>query len=251
MGMMVTGKFYMLNSYLKANWSAPKNVKTLITTRTSPDDNDFNLALHVGDNPKNVIHNRQMLSISLPNEPKWLSQTHTNLVLDLDKNEADGKSYDAAITTTNSTVCVVMTADCIPILITNTAGSFAGAIHAGWRGVQNNIISNTISQSKTSAKNIIAYIGPAICAKHFEVGSDVFDIFFALDTDNKVFFTPKNNDKFECDLISIAKLQLVKLGVLEHNIYFSNLCTYCKNDLFYSYRKEKNTGRFASTIWLE
>ena len=241
----------MLNSYLKANWNAPKNVKTLITTRVNPDNNDFNLALHVGDNYKNVIHNRKLLSISLPNEPKWLSQTHTNLVLDLDKAEANGKSYDAAITTKKGTVCVVMTADCIPVLITNTTGSFVGAIHAGWRGVQNNIISNTINQSMTSVKDIIAYIGPAICAEHFEVGSDVFNIFSTLDSDNKTFFTPKNNDKFECDLVGIAKLQLIKLGVLENNIYLSKSCTYCKSDLFYSYRKEQNTGRFASLIWIE
>ena len=241
----------MLNSHLNANWGAPKNVKTLITTRLSPGNTDFNLALHVGDNYKNVIHNRQTLSTSLPNEPRWLSQTHTNLVLDLDTDAANGKSYDASITTTKGTVCAVMTADCIPILITNTTGSFVGALHAGWRGVQNNIISNTINQSKIPAKNIIAYIGPAICTKHFEVDADVFEVFSKLDSDNQAFFTSKNNGKFECDLISIAKLQLIKLGVLEYNISLSNLCTYCKNDLFYSYRKEKNTGRFASIIWLE
>ena len=249
--MMVIGKFCMLNNFLKANWDAPKNIKTLITTRLGIDNADFNLALHVGGDLHATKNNRDILAESLPNNPHWLSQTHTNLVLDLDSNIPNNTSFDAAITKTKGTVCVVMTADCIPILITNTNGSFVGAIHAGWRGVENNIIANTIQSSKVPPKDIIAYIGPAICGKHFEVGFDVFEIFTKLSSDYEKFFTPKGNDKFECDLIGIAKLQLINLGILDKNIYLSNLCTYCNNDLFYSYRKEKNTGRFASLIWIE
>lgn len=241
----------MLNNFLKANWKAPKNIKTLITTRVGINNTDFNLAMHVSGDIDSIKNNRQILALLLPSRPNWLSQTHTNLVLDLDNNIPNDRSFDAAITKTKFTICVIMTADCIPILITDTCGSFVGAIHAGWRGVENNIITNTINLTKVDPKDIIVYIGPAICTKHFEVGVDIFEIFTKQNTDYEKFFNPKSNHKFECDLIGIAKLQLINLGVLEKNINLSNQCTYCNNDLFYSYRKEKNTGRFASLIWIE
>jgi YfiH family protein len=241
----------MLNNFLFANWNAPKNVKTLITKRVDVDNKPFNLALHVGDQQSNVYHNREILAKYLPNNPQWLNQTHTNLVLDLDQPYTTPPNFDAALTHTIGKVCVVMTADCLPIFITDINASFVGAIHAGWRGVETQIIANAINLTKVAPKSILAYIGPSICAKHFEVGMDVFDIFTKLNKNNTSFFSLKNNNKFECDLIGIAKLQLLNLGVIENNIYLSGQCTYCNNDLFYSYRKEKSTGRFASLIWLE
>ena len=241
----------MQNNILTANWNAPKRVRTLITNRIGPNNTDFNLALHVGDNPKQVNNNREILNKFLPNTPNWLNQTHTNKVIDLDIENTITQSFDAAITKKTGIVCVAMTADCIPILVTDKNASFVAAIHAGWRGVQTNIIRNTIDLSKIDPQNIIAYIGPAICGYHFEVEMDLYKTFTESDPNNKQFFKNKTDNKYECDLVGIAKLQLLNLGVLDNNIYLSNICTYCNNDFYYSYRKEKNTGRFASLIWIE
>lgn len=256
---MAIGKLFMQNKpeFLTANWNAPKNVRTLITTRIGGYSNNncasFNLARHVGEELKTVEKNRELLATHLPDTPTWLNQVHSDLVLNLDhtidKNSI--KTYDAAITSVANKVCVVMTADCIPILLTNTQGNFVAAIHAGWRGVENQIINNTIKASNVTSKDIIAYIGPAICSQHFEVGQDVYEVFIKLDPANKQFFKGRDNSKFDCDLVGIAKLQLINHGLVAQNIYLSNLCTVCNNDKFYSYRKEKNTGRFASIIWFE
>ena len=263
----------------------------------------FNLALHVDDNPEHVLQNRRLLQQQLPDKPYWLNQTHSNRVVNLDlinhsesvipaqghacpeihknkdlsnfpsPNSEDEFNletnvapleYDASITTQSKKVCVVLTADCLPILVTDKTGSFVAAIHAGWRGVENGVIKDTIASSGSNPQDILAYIGPAICQNHFEVGGEVLEQFVKLDPKNADFFIKNDSfmsysgstygstsNKYNCDLAGIAKLQLINLGLSEHNIYLSNLCTYCNDDLFYSYRKQNKTGRFASLIWLE
>ena len=239
--------------FLQADWLVPFKVKTLITTKGDLSDYGFNLALHVGDEPSNVIQNRKILAENLPGNPHWLNQTHSNQILDLDKvaTEDNPSSYDASITSSRKKVCTVMTADCLPVLLTDTKASFVAAVHAGWRGVENGIITKTVTLSKSDVKNILVYIGPAICSEHFEVGQEVLDLFIQQNKHNKQFFKVKENGKYMCDLIGIAKLQLLDCGVLPDRIFLSNQCTYCSNDLFYSYRKSNKTGRFASCIWLE
>lgn len=214
----------------------------------------FNLATHVGDDINIVMRNRQILKQFLPSVPYWLLQTHSNNVLDVDKiitPLAEYKDYDAAITFTKNTVCVVLTADCIPIFLTDTSGNFVASIHAGRVGVAKNIIQNTIAKSNVTSNKILAYIAPAICQKHYEVGSDILSEFDKLDHRYKKFFQKKSiADKFDLDLNGIAVLQLLDSGVLPNNIYQSGICTFCSSDKFYSYRKNKNTGRFASCIWI-
>jgi YfiH family protein len=246
----------MLKNSFSANWTAPISVKTLITARlggiSQPPYNTLNLATHVGDDMLDVIKNREILSEYLPCAPAWLNQTHSDKLVCLD-NMPEGSidiDADASFTTQKNKVCVVMSADCIPVLLTNKSASFAAAVHAGWRGVENNIIRKTIEASGTSTSDLMAYIAPSICQRHFEVGSEVFEQFVRLDHDNKHFFTAIGNDKFNGDLVGIAKLQMLKLGLPESNIYLSGLCTYCREDLFYSYRKDGVTGRIASLIWL-
>ena len=244
-------------TFQTARWNAPHNIKTLITTRLggSSEGNysSFNLGTHVLDNVERVMQNRQILTTYLPNRPFWLNQTHGDKVLKIDNSLSTDVIYDcdATLTTAQKCVCLVMTADCLPVLMTDINGSFVAAIHAGWRGVKSNIITKAIELSKVKAKEIIIYIGPAICANHFEVGIEVFDIFRHMDIDNQDFFVKKNNHKFNCNLASIAKLQLVKFGVELDSISLSNECTYCNPDLFYSYRSKNQTGRFASCIWKE
>lgn len=265
----------MLSKFLTVTWNAPTCVKTLITTRVGNEHHalGFNLATHVGDDLKAVMANRHILAKELPNKPHWLNQTHSNNVLNLDNlsksvtppqinKNAEYDNFDAAITYKKNAVCVVMTADCLPILLTDMDGSFVAAIHAGRAGIANGIIANTIKSSNVSANNILAYIGPAICGGHYEIGEEIFEQFMQLDKQNQKFFTPKPAEseyaksaptiqKFDCDLIGIAKLQLINLGLSLKHIYQSEFCTYCNNDMFYSYRKELKTGRFASLIWLE
>ncbi len=254
----------MLDSFIVPNWKVPARVKSLVTTRlggVSPAPYDtFNLGDHVEDNPDIVAQNRQILQEHLPSEPLWLNQTHSNNVLWVpdEPHILNGKSlaenlllpYDASYTSVKDKVCVIMSADCIPILLTDKNASFVGAIHAGWRGVENGIIKQTISSIGKSGTDMIAYIAPAICKDHFEVGQDVFEVFVNLDANNKFHFTKKGNGKFNCDLIEIARLQLLKCGLLSDNIYLSNLCTYCNKEQFFSYRRDGVTGRIASLIWL-
>jgi len=250
----------MLNNpvFVAPNWVVPKQVKTLITTKTGgySQNNfaEFNLALHVNDDPRLVNRNRSLLATHLPTNPYWLAQTHSNLVWDLDQIDNDNRlenAYDASITTSKNKVCVVMSADCLPILLTDRCANFVAAIHAGWRGLTNQVILNTLRKAPVPPQEIIAFIGPAICPKHFEVGTEIFAIFTQLNNHYTRHFSKKFNGKYECDLTGIAKLQLVSLGVLPDKIYISDQCTYCNNDIFYSYRKNNLSGRFASLIWLE
>ncbi|HLX53564.1 MAG TPA: peptidoglycan editing factor PgeF [Aquella sp.] len=247
----------MSTNFITPDWDAPDSVKSLITTRvggvsTAP-YNTFNLGTHVGDELDSVLQNRQILEKHLPGKPFWLNQTHSDNLICLDNALPDTinlHNYDASFTCQKNKVCVVMSADCLPILLTDKKASFVAAVHAGWRGVENNIIGKTIHTSGLQSANILAYIGPAICKNHFEVGQDVFDIFVHQNIDNRDFFSETGDGKFYCDLTAIAKAQLLRLGLLEQNIYFSNMCTYCDKKLFFSHRRDGVTGRIASLIWL-
>jgi len=252
-----------MNNFITPDWDAPSGVKSLITTRlggvsAAPYDT-FNLGDHVGDNPEFVRQNRQLLAKSLPGEPLWLKQTHSNNVLWVTTPELlNGNTlaenlllpYDASFTHQKNKVCVVMSADCIPILLTDKKASFVAAVHAGWRGVENGIIARTISCIGAPGADMLAYIGPAICKNHFEVGQDVFDLFVNLDSNNANHFTKSGEDKYYCDLTEIAKFQLMKEGLLSYNIYSSDMCTYCDKEKFFSHRRDEVTGRIASLIWL-
>lgn len=250
----------MPNNFLTASWNAPKNIKTIITTNLIPAEAlmhnhtlDFNLATHVGNDINVVLRNRKILNQFLPSRPHWLRQTHSNNVLEIDKitiQRPEYQDYDAAITFSPNQVCVILTADCIPILLTDISGGFVAAIHAGRVGIAKNIIKNTIGKISTASHKIFAYIAPAICQKHYEVDKDILREFNQLNSKYAKFFQKKiTPDKFSLDLNGIAVLQLLDAGLLVQNIYQSNICTYCHHDKFYSYRENKNTGRFASCIW--
>ena len=243
---------------LSANWNVSSKVKTLITTRfggfSKPPYDSFNLASHVNDNLEDVIKNRSLLAQLLPTpEVTWLNQTHSNIAIELDNTYTyDNSPCDASYTHNPQTICAVLTADCLPILLTNNEENFVAAIHAGWKGVANGIISNTIKTINTDPTQIKAFIGPSITQKCFQVGEDVKHIFCNLDQENHQFFIVDVTEKgkYLCDLIAIAKQQLIKIGILEHNISISQHCTY-QNPDFYSYRQNNMTGRFASLIWLD
>lgn len=238
------------------NWDVPANVKAFCSTRhggvsETPWDS-LNLALHVDDKTTSVEENRLRLeqTTGLPN-PKWLKQTHSTRVIQhsFSSNDADGCYSDRL-----GQACIVMTADCLPILLCNEEGSWVAAIHAGWRGLADDILFNAVQQYKGSSP-LIAWIGPAISEKCFEVGAEVRNSFINKNSQLDRYFNANSHQKWQCDLAGIAECELTRYGV---NVHQSNLCTYSDADNFYSHRRATHqfgntatTGRMASVIWLE
>ncbi|WP_178861588.1 peptidoglycan editing factor PgeF [Thiomicrorhabdus cannonii] len=223
---------------------------------SQPPFDSFNLATHVGDDPAAVQANRDCLrdALGLPGEPFWLEQQHTVDCVDL--NAAAASTWqapvaDAAWTQSSNQVAVVMTADCIPILVTNKTGTLAAAIHAGWRGLADGIVTQTLQRLPDEAENLLVWIGPCIRQPHFEVGQDVFDRFAGQAAHNARFFEalPAATGKYLADLPGLLKSELTQLGVQQ--ISDSGLCSYADSARFYSYRRDGQTGRMASLIWLE
>ena len=152
------------------------------------------------------------------------------------------------ISRSKKTICTILTADCLPILLTDTLGSFVASIHAGWRGMAFGVIENTFKKIGISSKAIV-WLGPCISKKNFEVGLDVYDIYIKRDPRTAICFDYKGNGKFNFDLILAAKIKLKNLGVL--NVSSINKCTFDDSDNFFSYRRDGNTGRMASLIWID
>jgi YfiH family protein len=232
---------------LQPAWKLPLNIKAVISTRS----NEFNLATHVNDDPDNVIANRQQLRNYLPSEPFWLQQTHSDRVVKADLSQSTTPDADASYTTQKGVVCAVMTADCLPILLTNISGDFVAAIHAGWRGLNDNIIIKTIQElSHFNPKEMLAFIGPAIDQECFEIGAEVRESFLLNDINTAQFFSlSKNEGKYMANLRGIAEYKLLQAGLPSQNITNPAICTKCNHNWFFSYRENSNTGRMASLIW--
>lgn len=233
--------------FLQATWNAPANIHTCITTSV----NNFNIASHVNDDPLKVANNRTKLDEILPASPLWLNQVHSTEVVQYSTSSSPVPTADAIYSEEVGKPCLVMTADCLPILLTNQNGDFVAAIHAGWRGLINGIIEKTIAQlSNYQAKQMVAFIGPAICQKCFEVDNIVFTEFKEKDPETcKYFILGASPDKYQADLRKIAELKLIRLGLLEKNISNRDICTKCNPQWFYSYRANPKTGRIATLIW--
>lgn len=274
-------------AFIQPNWPAPDHIRAVCTTRKSPVDfpenslainayAGFNLAAHVGDDPCRVQKNRKNLRkmLRLPSSPFWLNQQHTDCLLETpdlsDRTDFDSQAVfapqeldiaDASWTKDFHRVCVVMTADCLPVLICDRDGEVVSAIHAGWQGIYKNILEKTIQALPKPASELMAWIGPGISQQNFEVGVDFKEKFRALKSETGMdfdsFFRAQgagHNGKYLADLSGMAKMQLNRLGVEE--VYCSNLCTYQQEDRFYSYRRachdgNGKTGRMASLIWID
>lgn len=245
--------------FIMPNWPASAAVKALCTTRCGGDSlppyDEFNLALHVGDDAQQVAINRRCLQQQgdLPSAPYWLNQQHTVEAVNLDAFDQDDWKppiADAAWSRQPNRVAVVMTADCVPILITNRSATLVAAIHAGWRGLADGIVTKTVKQLPESPEELLVWIGPHIRQPHFEVGQDVYDAFMRLNTQHAAYFAAiaGSEEKFLADLAGLLKLELARLGI--EQVYDSELCTYADRERFYSYRRDGQTGRIASLIWL-
>ena len=239
------------------DWPVPANVGIAMTNRhggvsVHPYDS-LNLGLHVGDAPELVMANRELLckQLALTAEPVWLEQVHGTHVLNLDALSlapaVDTLIADASYSRTVNQVCAIMTADCLPVLLCNQAGTEVAAAHAGWRGLCDGVIEATAAQFSSPMDELIAYLGPAIGPQKFEVGVEVQQAFCTLHPQAAVCFIPSGN-KYLADIIGLAKLRLSLLGI--NHIYSADICTVSDTDYF-SYRRDKVTGRMASLIWLK
>jgi len=238
------------------NWQAPKNIKALTTVRSGgvslPPFDSFNLGDHVCDDPKAVQQNRSLLvdKFDLPHQPFFLIQTHSTKVIELPFTGSNVEA-DAVYTQQANQVCLVMTADCLPVLFFNKEGSEVAAAHAGWRGLCDGILEETVAKFKCPTSDIIAWLGPAIGPTAFQVGEEIIEQFCAFDSNAKLAFTPDltTSGKFLGNLYQLATQRLNKLGITE--ISGGGHCTYTEQDKFFSYRRDKKTGRMASLIWIE
>jgi YfiH family protein len=241
-------------------WNAPDNVGALSTLRTgghsaAPYDDGrggpgLNLGLHVQDDPARVAANRALLRRLLPAEPAWLTQVHGTAVVDAAATQS-GAEADGCVSATPGAVCVMMTADCLPVLMCDRAGTVVGAAHAGWRGLAAGVLENTVAAMRArGAQDLLAWLGPAIGPQRFEVGAEVREAFLRHDAAADAAFHPYAGrpGKFLADIYRLARLRLSAAGVGE--VSGGGWCT-VDDARFYSYRRDKTTGRMASVVWLK
>lgn len=238
---------------LDANWPAPPSIRVVTTTRmggvSEANFAAMNLATHVGDDAQDVAKNRHILreALRLPNEPIWLEQTHSTRCVEVTSEDCN-RDVDAAITRQKNQVLAILTGDCLPIVLCDRQGTEIAAIHAGWRGLANGIVDNTIAQLHASPTQCLAWIGPAICGRCYATGAEVLDQFIGRYSFAAQAFT-KMNQQWYADLSKLATLILEALGV--GAVYPSDVCTFEKNSEFYSYRRAAQTGRIATLIWFQ
>jgi len=242
--------------WFEADWPAPRGVRALSTLRGDARSGAskapygyFNLGDHVGDDPAAVAENRRRLRVAcgLPDEPSWLPQVHGIGVADLDSAAAPGAA-DAAVAR-GFAVCAILTADCLPVVFAADSGETVAAAHAGWRGLAAGVIEATVRAMGVPPDSLVAWLGPAIGPKHFEVGTEVRDAFLVGDPEAVAAFEPNARGRFMADLRMLARRRLQALGV--SRIYGEDDCTFAQPDRYYSHRRDRLTGRQATLIWRE
>ena len=232
-------------NFLKANWPAPAHVKAYCSQQ-GLDNANYNLALHVDDCEQTVLENRKRLeeTFQWQHPPVWLQQTHSNQCIDVDSSLK--REGDASVTKSFHQSLVILTADCLPILICHQNAPEVAAIHAGWRGLHQGIIKETFLHLNDHPSAYMAWLGPCICQNCYAVQDDFKLEILTHHPDSAHCFINKNQPHFS--LKAMATQMLNKLGV--EAIYDANECTF-ENKAFYSYRRSQKTGRIASMIWLE
>ena len=237
--------------WIVPDWPAAKRVRSLITTRAGGVSSgmfaNLNLSARVGDDPGCVARNRAILGACLPAEPVWMKQVHGTAVTD-DRDGALEREADAAITRRPGYVCAVMTADCLPVFLSDRAGRVAGVAHAGWRGLAAGVLENTVRSMGSRPEELIAYLGPGIGPLRYEVGEDVRRAFADKDPGAAASFAPGHEGKYFADLYALARARLAAAGVSA--VFGGGLCT-ASDERFFSFRRDRTTGRMASLIWLE
>lgn len=231
-------------------WPAAKHIRAYTTTRKGGFSQNgyasLNLGLHVKDDDKIVLQNRQLLSdhIRLPHQVVWLDQLHGTRLIEA-PYETD-RQADASWTSQPQIACVVMTADCLPILLTDRAGSFVAALHVGWRGLASGIIEKALHHLPKG--DLMAWLGPCIGKEAFVVGQQVYDQLI-VGTDEMRYATRLDDEKWQIDLFGLTVMHLFHMGV--EMIFGEPTCTFSHPDLYFSHRRDPQCGRMASFIWIE
>jgi polyphenol oxidase len=251
----------MDKTYIVPKWAAPKNVRACITTRTggvslAPYASN-NFGTHVGDDSAAVESNRRVLceSLGLKKSPQWLEQVHGVKIVNA-KDDKLVRTADASFSTDAGQACIVMTADCLPIFLCDQKGTQVAILHCGWRSLAKGICAKALQKFNSAPQQLMAYLGPAISQKHFEVGVDVLEAFFKsartpshADAIANAFISGQRPLHFYADIYELARAELKSLGVTA--VYGGDYCTYEQSEKFYSYRRDGVTGRMAHVIWLE
>ncbi|MCE6980848.1 peptidoglycan editing factor PgeF [Pseudomonas frederiksbergensis] len=240
-----------MSDWLIPDWPAPAGVKACVTTRAggvslAPFDS-LNLGDHVEDSPEAVAENRRRLTDHFSIQPAWLKQVHGIVVAQADPGLV--ATADASWTATPGIACTAMTADCLPALFCDRAGTRVAAAHAGWRGLAAGVLEATLDSLAVPPEDVLVWLGPAIGPQAFEVGPEVRETFVQqLPEAAKAFVPSQNAGKFMADIYELARLRLAARGVTA--VYGGGFCT-VTDPRFFSYRRSPRTGRFASLVWLE
>jgi YfiH family protein len=239
--------------WIVPDWPAPVRVGSLTTTRrggfSAGAFAGLNLGEHVGDDPAAVAANRELVRRRIGVQPVWLRQVHGVRVIDA----ADGvgphpAEADAAFTRQAGVACAVMTADCLPVLLCDTGGTVVAAAHAGWRGLLAGVLEATVAAMEAPGRELLAWLGPAIGPQAFEVGDEVRAAFVAADSAAAAAFRPSGRGKWLADIYLLARQRLAGRGVTR--VFGGDFCTVSETERFYSHRRDGQTGRMASLIWL-
>jgi polyphenol oxidase len=239
---------------LEVCWPVAAPVRAVCTQRqggiSQAQYHSLNLATHVGDEPERVAENRRRLrrQYALPAEPVWLEQVHGVQVACVDQPGAPMVA-DAAVTHRPGQVLAVLVADCLPVLFASRNGDVVGVAHAGWRGLAAGVLEATVAALGVAPELLCAWLGPVICAAHFEVGDEVRNAFALHDPEAVRAFTLNARGRWQCDLQALARQRLAALGV--HTVAGCPPCTYAEADQFFSFRRDGQTGRMAALIWID
>lgn len=239
--------------WIVPEWPAPANVRAFVTTRaggvSGGEYASLNLGARSGDSAENVARNRLVVRAHLPAMPRWLAQVHGTAVAAVDRL-ASGMvpTADAAVATSAGHVCAVLTADCLPVLLADRAGTRVAVAHAGWRGMAAGVIESAVAALGAAPGEVLAWLGPAIGPESFEVGPDVHLAFTTDDPDAAQAFRPQGGGKFMADLYALARRRLARAGVSQ--VHGGGLCTRRDAERFFSYRREKRSGRMGAFIWI-
>ena len=250
------------DTFVTPDWPVADEVQAAATTRrggvSPPPYDTLNLGDAVGDEPAHVEENRRRVreTLSLPGSPLWLHQVHGADVVEVASAES-GIEADGAVTDRPDEVCAILTADCLPVLLADRTGEAVGIAHAGWRGLVAGVVASAVEAMPSEAGDLCAWLGPAISADAYEVGGEVRDALLKRNSEAEACFEPSPNEaltdagrrRWLADLYGLARRQLRSVGVT--SIYGGTFCTYEDEERFYSYRRDGQTGRMASLIWLE
>lgn len=243
--------------WITPDWPVPPHVKAAATLRMGGVSEgpfaSLNLGAHVGDDPAAVAENRRLLAaaLALPAEPMWLNQVHgINVVAAVGgSHSAAVPTADASFATSPGAVCVVMTADCLPVLFCDSRGTRVAAAHAGWRGLADGVLEATIRALDVPPDRLMAWLGPAIEQEAFEVGEEVREQFLKRGADNAAAFESNSRGRWQADLYQLARNELARLGVTA--VHGGGLQCFADSKRFFSYRRERRTGRMATLVWLD